>query len=87
MSALYRISKGVPLAEAKNELSLRFGHFRQADTGILDHFFDSYLEYNRRQPTPFFEWVENVYDPDELKRSFHAKGWANRLVNDILRRE
>jgi hypothetical protein len=36
---------------------------------------------------PFFEWVDNVYDPEELKRSFHANGWANRLVNDILRRE
>ena len=36
---------------------------------------------------PFFEWVDTVYDPDELKRTFHAKGWANRLVNTVLRRE
>jgi protein tyrosine phosphatase (PTP) superfamily phosphohydrolase (DUF442 family) len=88
MSVLFRFSKeGVPLAEAKNELSLRYGHFRQADTGILDHFFESYLEHDRLHPMPFFEWVDNVYDPEELKRSFHAKGWANRLVNDVLRRE
>jgi protein tyrosine phosphatase (PTP) superfamily phosphohydrolase (DUF442 family) len=88
MSVLFRfIKEGVPLAEARNELSLRYGHVRQADTGILDHFFDSYLEYDRHRPMPFFEWVDTVYDPDELKRSFHAKGWANRLVNDVLRRE
>ena len=36
---------------------------------------------------PFFEWVETVYDPDELKRTFQSKGWANRLVNTVLRRE
>lgn len=88
MSVLYAFLKeGVPIEEASRQLSLRFGHIRQADTGILDHFFDRYLEDNRRRPTPFFEWVEQVYDPDELKRSFHASGWANRLVNSVLRRE
>jgi protein tyrosine phosphatase (PTP) superfamily phosphohydrolase (DUF442 family) len=88
MSALYRFMKeGVPIEEARAELSLRYGHIRQADTGILDHFFDSYLEYNRLHPMPFFDWVDNVYDAEELKRSFHANGWANRLVNDVLRRE
>jgi protein tyrosine/serine phosphatase len=88
MSALYRFTKeGVPIEKARAELSLRYGHIRQADTGILDHFFDSYIEYNRRRSMPFFDWVDNVYDADELKRSFHAKGWANRLVNDVLRRE
>ncbi|HXF55817.1 MAG TPA: sulfur transferase domain-containing protein [Hyphomicrobiaceae bacterium] len=88
MSVLFRfIKEGVPLEEAKKELALRYGHIRQADTGILDHFFETYLEHNRTRPIPFFEWVDTVYDPDELKRSFRAKGWANRLVNDILRRE
>lgn len=88
MSVLYRFTKeGVPLEKARAELSLRYGHIRQADTGILDQFFDSYVEYNRRHPMPFFDWVDDVYDADELKRSFHAKGWANRLVNDVLRRE
>jgi len=88
MSALYRFLKeGVPLAEAKRELSLRYGHFRQADTGILDRFFEKYLEDNKRQPMPFFEWVDKVYDPDELKRTFRAAGWARRLVDQVLKRE
>ena len=88
MSVLYAfLREGVPLEEARKQLSFRFGHIRQADTGIFDHFFDRYLEDNRRNPMPFFEWVETVYDPEELKRSFHASGWANRLVNSVLRRE
>jgi protein tyrosine phosphatase (PTP) superfamily phosphohydrolase (DUF442 family) len=78
---------GEPIATAKRELSLKYGHFRQADTGILDYFFERYLEDNASQPIAFFDWVETVYDPVELKRSFHASGWANRLVNGILRRE
>lgn len=88
MSALYRVFReGVPIAEAKSELSLRYGHFRQADTGILDRFFEKYLEDNARQPMPFLEWVEKVYDPDDLKRTFRASGWARRLVDQVLKRE
>jgi protein tyrosine/serine phosphatase len=88
MSALYRLFReGAPPAEAKRELSLRYGHIRQADTGILDRFFEKYLEDNRRQPMPFMEWVETVYDPDALKREFRASGWARRLVDQILKRE
>jgi uncharacterized protein (TIGR01244 family) len=88
MSALYRhVREGVPVEEAKKELSLKFGHIRQADTGILDYFFERYLIDTAKTPMPFFEWVERVYDPDELQRTFRAEGWANRLVNGILRRE
>lgn len=88
MSVLYRFLKeGVPLEVAKRELSWRYGHFRQADTGILDYFFERYLQETAERPMPFFDWVEHVYDPVELKRSFKAKGWANRLVDGVLKRE
>jgi protein tyrosine phosphatase (PTP) superfamily phosphohydrolase (DUF442 family) len=88
MSVLYRFVKdGAPLAEAQRELSWRFGHFRHSDTGILDRVFERYAEDNARNPMPFFDWVDTVYDPVALKRSFRAKGWANRVVNDLLQRE
>ena len=88
MSVLYRLfQEGVPLEEAKSQLSLCYGHIRQADTGVLDRFFEAYLEHNRRQPMPFLEWVETVYDPIELKRSFRSAGWARRLVDQVLKRE
>jgi protein tyrosine/serine phosphatase len=88
MSVLYRhVREGVPIAEAKSELALRFGHIRQADTGVLDYFFERYLADAAQRPMPFFEWVEKVYDPDEVKRSFKPEGWANGLVNWVLRRE
>ena len=88
MSALYLIAhEGVPVAEAKQQLALKFGHIRQSDTGILDYFFERYLHDNALRPMPFFAWVEQIYDPDELKHSFAAKGWANVVTNWILRRE
>ena len=88
MSALYlHVRHGVPIEQAKRQLSLRYGHIRQADTGVLDYFFERYLADTAKTPMPFFEWVETVYDPAEVKRSFHASGWANRIVNGILKRE
>ena len=35
----------------------------------------------------FWDWVDKVYDPDEIAHSFKARGWANRLVNNLLKRE
>ncbi|MEZ5842321.1 MAG: tyrosine-protein phosphatase [Hyphomicrobiaceae bacterium] len=88
MSVLYlHVHEGLPVEIAKKALSLRYGHIRQADTGILDYFFERYLADNAREPIAFYDWVDTVYDPDELHRTFKAQGWANRLVNSILRRE
>ena len=88
MSALYLIvHEGVPVGTAKAQLALRFGHIRQSDTGILDYFFERYLADTAARPMAFFDWVEQVYDPDELKRSYRAQGWANAITNRLLRRE
>lgn len=87
-SALYmHLREGVPIEVARQQLHWRYGHFRQADTGILDAFFDAYVEHNRISPMPFMHWVKTVYDPDALKAKFHASSWSNILVNGILRRE
>lgn len=88
MSVLYRhFKEGLPLDKAKRELSLKYGHFRSADTGILDYFFERYLADNAVRPMPFMEWVETVYDPDELRRTFRANGWMTRFVASVLGRE
>ena len=88
MSVLYlHVHLGVPIEQAIEQLSLKFGHIRQADTGVLDYFFERYIAHNRTRPIDFFEWVETVYDADEVRSSFQANGWANRLVDSVLRRE
>jgi protein tyrosine phosphatase (PTP) superfamily phosphohydrolase (DUF442 family) len=88
MSAIVRHERdGVPIEEAKKQLSLRFGHVGSADTGVLDAVFQRYLEDKAKTGIEFWDWVETVYDPDQVSKSFKARGWANRLVNGLLRRE
>lgn len=81
------LREGVPIEEAKKQLSLRYGHIRQADTGVLDYVFERYLADNALSPIAFWDWIETKYDAAEINQAFHAKGWANRLVNGILKRE
>ena len=87
MSALYLlIVEGRPAREAAGQLALKYGHFKQAKTGLLDAFFAAYYPYED-EGMAFFDWVDNVYDPEELTRQFKARGWAVRLTDSILRRE
>ncbi|WP_334147421.1 fused DSP-PTPase phosphatase/NAD kinase-like protein [Hyphomicrobium sp.] len=88
MSALYLHTRhGVPISEARHQLSLRYGHIRQADTGILDAFFDAYVDYAARNPIAFYDWVATVYDARDLEHHHHSQSWANRIVDRIFRRE
>jgi len=88
MSAMVlHVHDGVPIRKASRQLSLRYGHVRSADTGVLDAMFDRYLEAEAKTGIDFWDWVETVYDAKEVNSTFRARGWANRLVNNILRRE
>ncbi|WP_245418049.1 protein tyrosine phosphatase [Cohaesibacter haloalkalitolerans] len=88
ISALYLIiMEDVPVEKAREQLSMRFGHFKQAKTGILDHFFEQYLAYKAVHDISFMEWVETVYDEDGLMNSFQSERWTSLLVDRILNRE
>lgn len=88
MSAIIRHQRdGAPIEEAKEQLSWRYGHIRSADTGVLDAVFRQYLDDQSKTGIEFWDWVETVYDPEQVSRGFKARGWANRLVNGLLRRE
>jgi protein tyrosine/serine phosphatase len=66
--------------DALRQLSWRFGHIKQAKTGILDAFF---LQYQREGEgrKPFLDWVRDDYDEAGLRRDFHANGLAS-FIND-----
>ena len=85
--AMLRISGRARLAEAMAQLTLRHGHLRQAKTGILDAFFALYAAQTRDEPKPFLDWLREDYDEAALKRDFRSQGWADRLVDGLLRRE
>jgi protein tyrosine/serine phosphatase len=88
MAALYLfIHENQPVEQAVSQLSWKYGHFRHAKTGILDHFFDRYRTSDQRHGMTFFEWVEKVYCPDDVKRSFRSHRWASAVVDRMLARE
>jgi protein tyrosine phosphatase (PTP) superfamily phosphohydrolase (DUF442 family) len=88
MSALYLIfHEGRPVEEARRQLSIWYGHIKQAETGILDAVFDSYIAHNKVAPIGFLDWIDNHYDPALLTTHFGARRWGNFVVNGILQRE
>jgi hypothetical protein len=80
--------QGRPTQEALAQLSLRYGHIAAARTGILDAFFKSFAAFQRTNPeTPFLDWLRDTYSEAGLRESFSSNAWADRLVDQILRRE
>jgi len=87
-SALYLlVHEKLPLAEAMRQLSLRYGHFRFAKTGILDAFFDAYRREGEAHGMPFLDWVRTVYDPDRLEREFKPGLISSLIADRLIRRE
>jgi hypothetical protein len=80
------LAEGVPVARARRQLSLRYGHVRQGKTGVLDAFFDAY-EADTGGATPLLDWIRESYDRDALMAGFRARGWGNLLVDRVLARE
>lgn len=79
-AGLFVMFEGGTAEAALRQLSLRFGHIKQAKTGILDAFF---LRYQREGEgkKPFLDWVRDDYDEAALRRDFHANGLAS-FIND-----
>jgi protein tyrosine/serine phosphatase len=87
-AALYLLlHEGRPVEEAMDQLHLRYGHLRSARTGVLDHFLQAWRDHAATEPTAFYDWVDRTYDPARLKAEFRPRGWANVLVDRVLRRE
>jgi len=84
---LMHFKEGLPISKAIEQLSPKFGHFKNSDTGIIDFVFERYLADNAARPMDFMRWVDEVYDPDALEAEFKAGSLSNVLVNKILRRE
>ena len=85
-AGLFVMFEGGTAAAALRQLSLRFGHIKQAKTGILDAFF---LRYQREGEgkKPFLDWVRDDYDEAALRAEFHANGLANFIDEKVLHHE
>jgi protein tyrosine/serine phosphatase len=88
MSVLYlHFRKGEPIDKAMRMLSLRYGHVRQGKTGIIDRFFEVYLERGAPKGLSLIDWMECDYDPVKFKDEFRSNWFGNLITDTILRRE
>jgi uncharacterized protein (TIGR01244 family) len=86
-AALYLLHEGRPASEAIEQLSLRYGHFRFAKTGILDAVLERYRIEGEAKGMPFFEWAERDYDREAVARDFKTRFWSDFLVDRVMHRE
>jgi len=88
MAVLYKHFKmGMPIRDAVEQLGLKYLHVKQGKTGMIDYFFERYLEETKDSGKSFMDWVEQDYDKGAVKAAFMGEWWANILVDKILRRE
>lgn len=88
MSALFLVlHEGKAVAEARRQLSLKYGHFSSGKTGILDSFFDAYEADQPDGTMPLLDWVRTRYDPDALGAAYKAGRVTDFLTDIVLRRE
>ncbi len=77
------LREGRPVEAAMAQLSKRWGHIREAKTGILDFFFETYAADNRLRPMKLREWVRDVYDPDAVRAAFFKRWKGSWLGVDL----
>lgn len=88
MAVLYmHFRQGLPIAEAKEQLSLKYLHVKHGKTGVLDYVFERYLVETASSGMAFIDWVDQVYDRKAVKADFQASGRGNLRIDEVLGRE
>lgn len=88
MSALFLIlAEGRPVAEARRQLALRYGHISGGKTGVLDALFDAYEADQPDAAMPFLDWIETRYDREAIVAGFRPTGMGSFLADTLLNRE
>jgi len=85
-AGIFVLVRGGTAKRALAELSLRYGHIRQAKTGILDRFFELY-QADGEGRKPFLDWVREDYDEAFLRSAFKSGKIAGFINDRLLARE
>jgi protein tyrosine/serine phosphatase len=85
MGVLYRhLVEGAPVAVALEQLAPRYLHVRHGKAGIIDAFFEAYLNDTRDESKSFLDWVIEDYDPIALQAAYKRGVWAKGLIDLLL---
>ena len=86
-AGLFVLIEGGTVEEALKQLSWRFGHIKQAKTGILDAFFLTYQRDGEARGKKFLDWVREDYSEQDLRDHFKANALAGFINDKVLGRE
>ena len=78
---------GEPIEYATEQLKFKYLHIKFGKTGMLDFFFYDYLKYAQTGDLNFMEWIDQVYDPADVKARFMSSWIGNIVSEKIFRRE
>lgn len=88
MSTLYMIFRmGEPVSVAARQLSKKYLHMKEGKTGLLDAFFEAYVEAEAATGIGFEDWLKTEYDREKLKSDFLNSGQGRLRLDWLLRRE
>lgn len=69
-AALYLLTQGATVAEARKHLHWRFLHFKHGETGILDHILDLFEQAHLQTGIGVEDWFRDHYDPLAIQSGF-----------------
>ena len=85
-AAVFLLLQGATVAQAKRQLSLRWGHFAHSRAGVMDAVLLAYAREGEGRLS-FADWVRDGYDPDAIDAGFDTGRLSALLHDRILRRE
>lgn len=64
---------GVPLEKAMPQLSWKYYHLKRSKNGILDLFFDAYVEESAGRDISLIDWIKTEYEKERLVTRFESE--------------
>lgn len=86
-AAISLLLQGAEPEQAEQQLSWRYLHLRNASTGMMDHFIQSYARDGYSNGVSYRDWVEQSYDRELIRQSFRPSRRWSWLTDRLLRRE
>lgn len=74
------VFEGVPVADAKKQLGLKYIHFKSTRTGVQDYILDVYEARLARGPIAFEDWIAQEYDHKAIQAAFNARRPAAEIA-------
>ncbi len=86
-AGIFLLLQGERASVALQQLSWRYGHIKQAKTGILDAFFLTYQRDGEARGKKFLDWVQEDYSENSLRAAYKVNALAGFINDHVLGRE